>query len=190
MKSHSSIRLSLVLYCTTLLALALASVSVLGFRTAMGGLESRRTATKQLHETQFIDRCQAFEETMDHELLGQAQTLAKLVQFQIDFQRLRIRDLSLLGLVSIPQNAHFSAPIWLAAVGRGPISIELFRRTTVELRVDPDELLRQDEMQIAEYYHVKASWGASTMSTSLKGIPLDPNLILFAPNQVLFWEFL
>ena len=189
MKSHSSIRLSLVLYCTTLLALALASVSVLGFRTAMGGLESRRTATKQLHETQFIDRCQAFEETMDHELLGQAQTLAKLVQFQIDFQRLRIRDLSLLGLVSIPQNAHFSAPIWLAAVGRGPISIELFRRTTVELRVDPDELLRQDEMQIAEYYHVKASWGASTMSTSLKGIPLDPNLILFAPNQVLFWEF-
>ena len=96
MKSHSSIRLSLVLYCTTLLALALASVSVLGFRTAMGGLESRRTATKQLHETQFIDRCQAFEETIDHELLGQAQTLAKLVQFQIDFQRLRIRDLSLL----------------------------------------------------------------------------------------------
>ncbi len=189
MKSHSSIRLSLVLYCTILLALALASVSVLGYRTAMGGLESRRSATKQLHETQFTDRCQTLEETMDHELLGQAQTLAKLVQFQMDFQRLRNRDLSLLGLLSIPQNAHLSIPVWLAAVGRGPISMELFRRNTVELRVDPNELLRQDEAQVAEYYHVKASWGASTMSTSLKGVPLDPNLILFAPNQALFWEF-
>ena len=189
MKSPLSIRLSLVLYCTTLLALALASVSVLGYRTAMGGLESRRAATRQLHETQFFDRCRDCEETMDNELLGQAQTLARLVQFQLDFRRLRNRELALLGMISIPQNAYFSMPVWLAGVGRGPVAMELFRRNTVEVRLDPAELLRQGEDNIAEYYHIKTSWGASNLSASLNGIPLDGELQRFAPNQALYWEF-
>jgi signal transduction histidine kinase len=189
MKSPSSIRVSLVLYCTTLLALALASVSVLGYRTAMGGLESRRAAARQLHETQFFDRCRDCEETMDNELLGQAQTLARLVQFQLDFRRLRNREITLIGLISIPQNSYFSAPIWLAGVGRGPVAMELFRRNTVEVRLDPAELLRQGEDNIAEYYQIKTSWGASNLSTSLNGVPLDQDLQRFAPNQALYWEF-
>ena len=189
MKSPSSIRVSLVLYCTTLLALALASVSVLGYRTAMGGLESRRAATRQLHETQFFDRCRDCEETMDNELLGQAQTLARLVQFQLDFRRLRNREVTLFGLISIPQNSYLSTPVWLAGVGRGPVAMELFRRNTVEVRLDPAELLRQGEDNIAEYYHIKTSWGASNLSTSLNGVPLDQDLQRFAPNQALYWEF-
>lgn len=189
MKSPSSIRLSLVLYCTTLLALALASVSVLGYRTAMGGLESRRAATRQFHETQFFDRCRDSEETMDNELLGQAQTLARLVQFQLDFRRLRNRELTLFGMISIPQNSYFTTPVWLAGVGRGPVAMELFRRNTVEVRLDPAELLRQGEDNIAEYYHIKTSWGASNLSSSLNGIPLDEELQRFAPNQALYWEF-
>lgn len=189
MKSRASIRFTLVVYCTTLLAITTATVSILGYRTSLANLESRRTVTRQLLETQFVERCRELEENMDNELLSQAQGLATLIRYQTDWPRIQYHNLILLGVIGNTQNTHFVLPVWFSEIGpRGTLSQQIFSRISTKILIDPERLQGQAEFPGAEYYQISTSLGATTLSKTLNGSPMDPNLNRFAPDRALYWE--
>lgn len=189
MKARASIRFTLVVYCTTLLAITTATVSILGYRTSLANLESRRTVTRQLLETQFVERCRELEENMDNELLSQAQGLATLIRYQTDWPRIQYHNFILLGVIGNTQNTHFVLPIWFSEIGpRGPLSQQIFSRISTKILIDPERLQGQAEFPGAEYYQISTSLGATTLSKTLNGNPMDPNLNRFAPDRAIYWE--
>lgn len=189
MKSQASIRFTLALYCTTLLALTTATVSILGYRTSYANLESRRTVTRQLFDAQFSDRCRETEENMDNELLQQAQSLATLVNIQFDWPRFHNHPLTILGVIGNTENTQFVLPAWHAEILRGsPVYFQIFSRPII--RLDPDRVQVQGNDHLAEFFQIYVSnWNSTNISKSLNGIPMDPNLKHFAPDRVLYWEF-
>jgi heavy metal sensor kinase len=186
-----SIRLSLTVYFLALLALALGVAFLVVYRTAYDTLQARRrTAEEQVH-AQYKERCEEDGRRRDDALLHEAQELARLTQFQIDFSRFRARDLHLVGLLgtALAPNAHALVPFEVAQSLRGPVSFELYRRQLVEVRLDENDVLRHVDGEVAEYFQIDSSWGSSYHSRSLGGrsFPLDP--AAFAPDKVVYWQF-
>jgi len=189
MTSKASIRFTLALYCTTLLALTTATVSILGYRTSYANLESRRTVTRQLFDAQFNDRSRELEEHMDNELLSQAQTLATLMHLQANMPRIHYHPLTVLGLLGNAQNTQFALPIWIGEI-RGPIHFQILKSIGPIIRLDPDRVQVQGNLALAEFFQIYMGfWNSTSISKSLNGVPMDRNLKNFAPDRALYWEF-
>src|SRR5436305_1217504 len=166
-----SIRLSLTVYFLALLAAALGAAFLLVYRTAHRTLLAKQRTTEELVRAQFDERCREEKERRDDALLQQAQELARLAQLQVDFGRLRYRGLHLAGLlgVGLAPNAYALVPFEVAQSVRGPVSFELYRRQLTEIRLDENELLRDVDAEVAEYFQIDSSWGSSYRSRSLGG---------------------
>src|SRR5205823_3115422 len=135
---------------------------------------------------------------LDENLLSQAQTLARLVQFQTAWSRLRYRELHLLGLLSsnLSTNGYLLAPVWIGQSIRSPLSAEMFRRNfeTVrrslsEIQLNDNYLLLPDGEQVAPFFQINSTWGKSYRSASLgpRSFPFDPDTL--APDLDLHWAF-
>lgn len=84
-----SIRLSLTVYFLALLAAALGGASWFAYRTAHKTLLAKQLSAAEQLEAQYQERCREEEARLDQALLYQAQTLARLAQFQFDVRRMR-----------------------------------------------------------------------------------------------------
>jgi len=80
-----SIRFSLTICFLALLAFSLGGASLMAYRSASRNLEGRLSIQKELAQTTYKDRCRDEENRLDDALLFQAQTLARLVQFHVDW---------------------------------------------------------------------------------------------------------
>ncbi len=176
MNSQGSIRFKLVLYGTTLLAITTATVSILGYRTAHINLETRRTLGRQLLDRQYNDRRQELVESLDNELLSQAQTLATIVQLHPDWARIQYHNLTLLGVLGQQENFHFTLPVWFSQVGqRGPMSQQILRRISPVIRIDTERLQNQGAFPvISQYYQISSTFGSTTFPVHSMGFPLMP----------------
>jgi heavy metal sensor kinase len=204
-----SIRLSLLVYFLGLLAVALTVASLLVSRTAEQTLQAKRQATEQLILAQYRERCREEESRLDDALLFQAQSLARLVQVQIDWSRADLQPLYLLGVLSagLAPSGYVLAPAWIAegaAAMRGPRPLRgeppprleppspvylafLFHSWTgVKLK---DEVLLPGDGQMCDYFQIDAPPGKSYHSPSLgtRSFPLDTSV--FATDQLFHWIF-
>lgn len=162
----------------------------MAYRSASRNLEGRLSLQKELAQTTYKDRCRDEENRLDDALLFQAQTLARLVQFHVDWGKLRYLDLHTLGLLTSPANssAYVQVPVWALQGTRG-FAFDLFRRATPAIRFDPAELLTRLDGQVAEFFQIDTAWNASYKSNSLESMSMEINLATFAPNEVLHWEY-
>jgi two-component system, OmpR family, heavy metal sensor histidine kinase CusS len=182
-----SIGLSLMVYFLGLLAVALGVASLIGYETSKQTLESKQNATAQLIEAQYTERCRAEEKRLDDDLLGQAQTLARVAHFQFDRARLRYHELNALGLLAVgtAPNAYVLAPSWAGQGVHGQFSFDLNRKNLGEITLDGPEILEQ----VSRYYfQIDSVWGASERSRSLGEhfLPVDPGA--FTAEQGSPWK--
>ncbi len=187
-----SIRLSLTIYIVALLAVTLGAAAVLVERMASRALEERRLAMTQLIEAQAHERWRREATLRDEALLFQAQTLARLTQFQYDRTRLRNRELHALGLLSVlpAPSGWVLAPAWAGQAMRGPVFYDINRHqqvTTITLK--SSDLLHEVDGQVAEYFQIDGDWGSSFHSASLgeRRFPLPPGS--FGAGQMIFWDW-
>jgi heavy metal sensor kinase len=180
-----SIRLSLVFYFLALLALALGAASLLAFRTAHQTLLAKKEATQKLLEAQYEERCAKEKAKLDDALLYQAQTLARLAQFQVP-GRLRTREFNTpVGLFTsgfVP-NGQFLMAAWIAeGAQHTPVAGEMYRRLrgVAEIRFDDGELPPEE----GNYFQINSIWGSAYRSKSLgmRSLPLEPTT--FNQDQV------
>jgi len=185
-----SIRFSLTICFLVLLAFSLGGASLMAYRSASLNLEGRLSLQKELAQTTYKDRCRDEKNRLDDALLFQAQTLARLVQFHIDWGKLRFLELHTLGLLTSSTNssAYVQVPVW-AIQGTRSFAVDLFRRATPAIRFDPAELLKRLDGQVAEFFQIDTAWNASYTSNSLESMTMAINLVTFAPNEVLHWEY-
>lgn len=162
----------------------------MAYRSASRNLEGRLSIQKELAQTTYKDRCRDEENRLDDSLLFQAQTLARLVQFHVDWGKLRYLDLHTLGLLTSPANssAYVQVPVW-ALQGTRSFAGDLFRRATPAIRFDPAELLTRLDGQVAEFFQIDTAWNASYKSNSLEAMSMEINFSTFAPDEVLHWEY-
>src|SRR5260370_4392294 len=84
-----SIRLSLMVYFLGLLTLALGTASLLAYQTSYLTLQEKKAATEELINAQYKERCKEETDRLDRRLLDQAERLAPLVEFRIEFGPIR-----------------------------------------------------------------------------------------------------
>ena len=162
----------------------------MAYRSASRNLEGRLSIQKELAQTTYKDRCRDEGNRLDDSLLFQAQTLARLVQFHVDWGKLRFLELHTLGLLTSPANssAYVQVPVW-ALQGTRSFAVDLFRRATPAIRFDPAELLTRLDGQVAEFFQIDTAWNASYKSNSLEAMSMEINFASFAPNEVFHWEY-
>ncbi len=162
----------------------------MAYRSASRNLEGRLSIQKELAQTTYKDRCRDEGNRLDDSLLFQAQTLARLVQFHVDWGKLRFLELHTLGLLTSPGNSsgYVQVPVW-ALQGTRSFAVDLFRRATPAIRFDPAELLTRLDGQVAEFFQIDTAWNASYKSNSLEAMSMEINFATFAPNEVFHWEY-
>src|SRR5579875_3828028 len=198
-----SIRLSLMVYFLSLLAAALLAASLLVYRNAEQTLQAKQQAMEQLIQTQYRERCRDAEERLNNSLLAQAQSLARLVQVQLEWYRTDlIQPLLLFGLVP----SHFNpsgyalTPLWLAEslpISRFaspnpsvPIHQEVRRQIQPHLvKLKLDEMLLPADSQAGEYFQIDCPPGKSYYSHSMAGLSFQLPASAFEPDQVVHWIF-
>jgi len=175
-----SIRLSLTVYFLGLLAVALAVASVFVYQTAQQTLLSEQKARRQLIETQYTERGKEEEARLDADLLAEAQTLARLAQFQFDWGR--HREAGWLGVLASAAgpNAYATMPLWIAQGPHGPFSFELHHRSVGEITFDGTDVLEQVS---DKYFQIDSAWGASYRSQSMGERSFPRDATAFAPDQ-------
>ena len=87
-----SIRFSLTVCFVLLLGLALGTASVLAYQSAKTSIQGRLNAQKELAEARYKDLVRDEENRLDEALLFQAQTIARIVQFHVDWGKLRFLE--------------------------------------------------------------------------------------------------
>ncbi|MFM7110026.1 MAG: hypothetical protein ACKO26_02700, partial [Planctomycetota bacterium] len=137
-----SLRLLLAGWMVPLLGVVLLAVGFLAYRTADRLLVERQGAARDLEALRRDERIKERLEQLDKELLDQAQNLARLMQFQLDWGKFRFRDLNIFGMlgVAMADKGFVLIPGWTAPVGRGPVAMELIRRAVPEIRFNDQEL--------------------------------------------------
>jgi len=185
-----SLRLLLAGWMVPLLGIALLVVGGLAYRTADMLLVEREQAARDLEAVREEEREKERRDQLDKELLDQAQTLARLMQFQLDWGKFRHRELQVLGIIPIStvDKGFVLLPGWMASQGRGPLAMELFRRTVPEIRFNDPEL-QQHLDDIAEYFQVDTTWGSVFRSASLGDHGMEFDKRTFFPEQVIHHEF-
>jgi len=93
-----SLRFVLAGWMVTLLGAVLLVIGILAYRTSGELLIERQQAARELEQIRMDERLKEQRERLDRELLDQAQTLARLMQFQLDWGKFRHRELHILGL--------------------------------------------------------------------------------------------
>jgi len=186
-----SIRLSLMVYFLGLLALALGAASVLAYQIANQTLMSKKVATEELITTQFRERCRKEEARLDEELRSQAQTMARWVNFHLDWHRFQYQRLHVLGLLTshLSPNGYLLTPAWLFQGVRSPLYFEISHRNLPKIRINEDELRTHLDDQAPEFFQIDSAWGSSYRSRSLGLRVLPLNIQMFAPKQVLHASF-
>jgi two-component system, OmpR family, heavy metal sensor histidine kinase CusS len=229
-----SIRLSLTVYLLALLVVALGAASVLFYRTTQSSLEARKQATEgQLRSKQAAtaDKLQVkfratsemlqakFEQDCEHEkarlkesLLSQARTLARLVQFQFDWNRFRGKEYNFLGSLgaAATPGGHVLLPLWIAegsptprppldaprpeGAPRKPRSFtdELYHRVfmqmRMEIRLTNNALLEHIDEEVAEYFQINTSWGAVYRSQKMGEQSFAFDKSVFKSAKVPDWD--
>ncbi len=199
-----SIRLSLMVYFLGLLALALGTASLLAYQTSYLTLQDKRAATEKLIDQQYEDRVQAERDRLDRRLLDQAETLARLVEFRIEFpmpreeRQLRTCVLLVGGLpgqgVSLAPDVAVTVglvPPWRGEPWRPDPFAPLFRKSpTIKLNEDEQlaGLSRMDG-QTAEYFQVDSPGSGSFKSVKLGDRPLPLDSAAFRPDDRVAHEF-
>jgi signal transduction histidine kinase len=202
-----SIRVSLLVYFLGLLALALGTASLLAYQTSYLTLQEKKAATEELINTQYEARCKEETDRLDKRLYDQAERLAQLVEFRIEFGPIRQeRALTFAGLLTaLPSptgNPDIQIFLWHSLSSPPPQKPNepwrpdpfgpLFRRNPkIKLNDDPQfyELTRIGG-QPAEYFQIDASWGNERFQSERLGqrlLPLDKES--FKPNEVVAHEF-
>ena len=185
-----SLRLLLAGWMVPLVGIALLVVGGLAYHTADRLLVEREQSARVLEAVQEEEREKERRDQLDKELLDQAQTLARFMQFQLDWGKFRHREIQVLGLIPIStvDKGFVLMPGWLVSQGRGPLVMELFRRTVPEIRFNDSEL-QQHLDDIAEYFQVDTTWGSVFRSASLGDRGMDFDKRTFFPEQVIHHEF-
>ena len=80
-----SLRFVLAGWMVTLLGAVLLVIGILAYRTSGELLIERQQAARELEQIRMDERLKEQRERLDRELLDQAQTLARLMQFQLDW---------------------------------------------------------------------------------------------------------
>ncbi len=125
----------------------------------------------------------------------QAQTLARLTQFHLDFSRARYSELPVLGVLStaLAPGGYLLVPTWAGQGVRGreaPYAWEMHRRyLQAEIKLNSSDLLREVDGQVAEYFQIDG-WGTTYRSESLAGRSFTPAVDMrqFAPDQLVHSE--
>ena len=185
-----SIRFSLTVCFVLLLGLALGTASVLAYQSAKTSIQGRLNAQKELAEARYKDLVRDEENRLDEALLFQAQTIARIVQFHVDWGKLRFLELHTLGILSSPlsPNGHITSTSWIIQSNRA-FATDMFRKNTPEVRFDQTEIFNRLDGQVAEFFQFDTAWNASYKSNSLGSYSLPLNREKFAPEEVLHWEF-
>lgn len=185
-----SLRLLLAGWMVPLLGITLLAVGLLAYQSAGRLLVEREKASKDLMEIRRDERIKERVDLLDKDLLAQAQTLARLMQFQLDWGKFRHRELHLFGLVSITtaDKGFVLIPGWTAPLGRGPVATEMYRRAVPEIRFNDPEL-QQHLDDVAEYFQVDTTWGSVFRSASLGQEEMSLDRKTFSPDEILHHEF-
>jgi heavy metal sensor kinase len=200
-----SIRLSLMIYFLALLAAALLAASLLVYRIAEHTLHDKQQAMEQLIQTQYRERCRDAEERLNHNLLTQAQSLARLVQVQLEWYRADlIQSLMLFGLASSNFNpsGYVLMPLWLAE----GIPIQLERGQTPEpswmihssvrrmltpylFKIKLKDMMLPIDSQTAEYFQIDCPPSPSYYSRTMADQKFSLPPSAFEPDSVVHWIF-
>ncbi len=182
-----SIRLSLVVYFLGLLAAALGVASLLAYRTAQRTLVEKKRAAEQLITAQYEERCREERRRLDDKLWQQAHTLARLVELETDWQRLRaINDLKMIALLGAAQQGPSAFPAAFTAWGEGRspyLAPEVFwRGFETNRKVATSVQLRQglvfEHDQVAEFFQIDSTWTRNpyrSRSLGAHSLPLLPD---------------
>jgi signal transduction histidine kinase len=202
-----SIRVSLMVYFLGLLALALGTASLLAYQTSYLTLQDKKVKAEELVNTQYEASCKEARDRLDRRLQEQAERLAQLVEFRIEFpmpreERHAATFASLLaslpgqpqsGLVQVYQWSGMSSPPprrrdepWR------PDPFALLFRKNPKIKLNEDELFQQLSRiggQAAEYFQIDTVPGGTFHSEKLgqNSLPLDASN--FKPNEVVAHEF-
>jgi heavy metal sensor kinase len=188
-----SIRLSLTISFLLLLAAALGGASWFAYRTAGQTLHEKRTATADLLQAQYEERCRDERAQLDKALLDQAQTLTRLTQFQFQIDLRRLRWLNEAGALTAGMTSAGSAavPLWLAGSQPGPVPFELYAPILFQIRLGQSEgdLLHHTDDQDAQYFQIDVVWGGTfrTRAMGNRDFPLNPAVM--APEGGVSWYF-
>jgi signal transduction histidine kinase len=189
-----------VVYFLGLLAAALGVASFLVYQWGKHSLEAKRQATEELLNAQCQMREDAEKLHLDEALRKQAETLARLVEFQAT--RIRYRgELAVAGLVTSylsPEGGPLAPYSWgiqvlappppagsaphrssfLAWEQIGRVVGDLRRKNPPHIQLDTDELLQAVGGELAEYLQIDSTWGSSYRSDSLedRSLPFDPTI--------------
>lgn len=208
-----SIRLSLMLYFSALLAVALMAASLLVYRIAERTLGDKQKAMGQLIETQYHERCQEENEKLDNALREQAQSLARLVQVQFDRSRdINVRPLFHLGLLMTVQDApggYLPALTWgLKSFRPQPPPPRPENSASEPRRTDPrrlefnplfhnlqwqlltsiefkEEMLLPGDHSVCDYFQIDHPPSKPYLSRSLEGSPFPLEPSAFPPDQLI-----
>ena len=185
-----SIRFSLTICFVLLLGLALGTASVFAYQSAKTSIQGRLNAQKELAEARYKDLVRDEENRLDEALLFQAQTIARIVQFHVDWGKLRFLELHTLGILSSPlsPNGHITSTSWIIQSNRA-FATDMFRKNTPVVRFDQAEIFNRLDGQVAEFFQFDTAWNSSYKSNSLGSHSLPLNRDKFAPEEVLHWEF-
>lgn len=186
----NSIRSSLTVCFLALLGLALGLASLLAYGSACANQENQLRAQRELVERRFQEKSREEETRRDEALLNQAQTIARLVQYQVNWGKFRFLELYSLGLLSIPidSNAYAMVPLWGLQSTRN-FANEMYRRATPTIRFDQDELFHRLDGQVAEFFQVQTAWGSKYRSLSLGDHSLPIRLDKFPADDLFHWIF-
>src|SRR5262249_2495230 len=148
-----SIRLSLLLYFLTLLAVALGAVSLLVYRTTHQTLLAKKKTTEELIQTQYQKRCGEEKDKLDQQLLSEARHLAQLFRTQVDPTlpyRSGTCELGLLTTMATPAG-YLSTPLLVAESTPTPLAFEVIVRPLMmktEIKLSEEELSQKVHDQV------------------------------------------
>jgi signal transduction histidine kinase len=184
-----SLRLSLTVYFLALSIAALGTAAAFVYGLATQTLEDKRRTTAKLIDAQYRESCRVEEARRDEALLFQAQTLARLTQFQFDRSQIRLRELHALGVLStaLAPAGHVLTPSWALQGMRSQFFFDLHRRAFAAIKLDSSDLLHLEDSQV--YFEITDLHGTAYRSSSLgeRSFPLDVKT--FAPGQLVHWEW-
>lgn len=185
-----SIRLTLVIYFGSLLAVGLGATAGLLYRTAAGSLETEQSSARAVLLAQHHEECQALSARFDEAILAQARAVAHLTQSQFQWHRLGYARLTMLGSVSaaVGPYAYVTTPSWVAEGVRGPLNFGIMRRLANELQLD-EGLLPRDETLGRTYFQINSEWGQTWRSSSLGDHSLTADTSRLSADKVIDWAY-
>ena len=184
-----SIRWSLLLYFLVVLALAMGAVSVLAYQRTQESVLKQQKAAILLLNNQHGDNIQKERKKLDDHLLSKAQNLVSLAQFQFNSAHARFRATVQVGQFiecaggspCLTAGGMMQSFMLMYQTATGPFGEALHRNNFAELQFDEQELFRDADDAVNEYFQVNSNFGhTSWRSHSMKDLsfPVNPAVFL------------